>query len=579
MKRICIVFSLILTIVLCFALAACGEKLTTPADSNSNASTNNYGGDGSTTSNHSSTTNLDVGKGINGGDNSNDTTIAVSAITLNQRTLTLDVDAEETLSISISPANATDKSVIWSSSNTSIASVSNGTITAINVGNCVITAKSANGKTASCSVTVKRSEFVFSEYSYGYAMTAYTGTSTNVVVPSSYKGQPVLAIGLITNGNGSLGAEGGFYGNSTMTTVQLPNSIVQINQDAFAMCTKLKSVTVPESCTRILAEAFLGCTSLESLYLPSNCIYSNYILPGCVNLKTLTLPGENANMLQALFYSSSNSPKNRLSVTINGGWDIGNWKEVEVLKELTIDSSGITSIEKNILPDTLESLTIKNGVPNIDSNAFYECRALTSVNLGNSVISIGDSAFSNCRGIRTVSIGKGVTYFGRYAFSYCTGLTSVTISKGVTSIGSCAFYGCRGLTSITIPNSVTSIGDSAFSNCSGLTSITIPDSVTSIGSCAFYDCSGLTSVTIPDGVTSIENQTFSYCGGLTSITIPSSVIRIFDDVFHGCHGLTTVNYLGNKTQWASIYKRSKWNEQSGNFTIRCTDGIIAKSKA
>lgn len=56
----------------------------------------------------------------------------------------------------IAPNNATNKTVTWSSSNTSVATVdSNGKITAKSAGTATITAKTANGKTATCTVTVK----------------------------------------------------------------------------------------------------------------------------------------------------------------------------------------------------------------------------------------------------------------------------------------------------------------------------------------------------------------------------------------------------------------------------------------
>ena len=108
-----------------------------------------------------------------------------------------------------------------------------------------------------------------------------------------------------------------------------------------------------------------------------------------------------------------------------------------------------------------------------------------------------------------------------------------------------------GLTNVTIGNSVTSIGDRAFDGCSGLTSVTIPDSVTSIGYVAFGDCTELTSV-----------------------TIGNSVIRIESNAFYNCLNLTTINFNGTIAQWNSIEKGIRWDYNTGNYTIHCTDGEL-----
>ncbi len=80
--------------------------------------------------------------------------IPVTKISLNKTTLTLDVGKEEVLKATITPNNASDKNVTWSSSNTNVASVDNGKITAKKAGTATITAKSSNGKTATCTVTI-----------------------------------------------------------------------------------------------------------------------------------------------------------------------------------------------------------------------------------------------------------------------------------------------------------------------------------------------------------------------------------------------------------------------------------------
>ncbi len=70
--------------------------------------------------------------------------------------LSLEVNETVNLTATVYPSNATT-SLTWSTSNSSVAKVSNGKVTAVGVGSCKITVKTSNGKTASCTVTVKSS--------------------------------------------------------------------------------------------------------------------------------------------------------------------------------------------------------------------------------------------------------------------------------------------------------------------------------------------------------------------------------------------------------------------------------------
>lgn len=80
---------------------------------------------------------------------------AVTSVKLNRSALSLEVGETGKLSATVRPDSAADKSIIWSSNKTDVASVSsNGTVTAKKAGTAVITATATNGKNASCTVTV-----------------------------------------------------------------------------------------------------------------------------------------------------------------------------------------------------------------------------------------------------------------------------------------------------------------------------------------------------------------------------------------------------------------------------------------
>ncbi len=84
-------------------------------------------------------------------------TVAVEKVTLDKTSAELTVGDTATLKASVTPDNATDKTVTWTSSDDSVASVKDGVVTAVKAGKAVITAK-AGDQTAECTVTVKAKE-------------------------------------------------------------------------------------------------------------------------------------------------------------------------------------------------------------------------------------------------------------------------------------------------------------------------------------------------------------------------------------------------------------------------------------
>lgn len=84
------------------------------------------------------------------------TTIAVSGVSLSKTSMTLVEGDSETISATVSPSNATNQSVSWSSSPSDVASVDGGKVTALKPGKATVTVTTADGgKTATCSVTVE----------------------------------------------------------------------------------------------------------------------------------------------------------------------------------------------------------------------------------------------------------------------------------------------------------------------------------------------------------------------------------------------------------------------------------------
>ncbi len=109
--------------------------------------------DGMVNQSYNQTVSIDFGDGTvsaaSGG------VVAVTEVSLNKSPLTLNAGESETLTAIVAPDNATDKTVNWESSNTAVATVSNGTVTAVAEGTATITVTTVDGnKTATCTVTV-----------------------------------------------------------------------------------------------------------------------------------------------------------------------------------------------------------------------------------------------------------------------------------------------------------------------------------------------------------------------------------------------------------------------------------------
>ena len=123
--------------------------------------------------------------------------IKVESIALNIQDITLEVGETTTLQATITPSDATNKNVTWSSDNTDVATVNNGVVTAVGEGTANITVTTQDGnKTATCRVTViKEVEEIISTISYNITEL----TNKNVIASITFNKNDVT----ITNNEGS----------------------------------------------------------------------------------------------------------------------------------------------------------------------------------------------------------------------------------------------------------------------------------------------------------------------------------------------------------------------------------------
>ena len=185
--------------------------------------------------------------------------------------------------------------------------------------------------------------------------------------------------------------------------IMFDTPITSIGDNAFRLCTNLKTMAIPDSVTKIGFGAFDGCTSLANITIPNNVTtIGNEAFFGCTSLTSVTIPDSVTSIGSYTFHSCS----------------------------------------------SLTSVTIPNSVSSIGKGAFNNCT-------GEIII---DSKIIEA----SYNPGANPSYHG---WLNGANFTKLTIGNSVTSIGSSAFSNCSSLISVTIPNSVTSIGSSAFNGC------------------------------------------------------------------------------------------------------------------
>ena len=236
----------------------------------------------------------------------------------------------------------------------------------------------------------------------------------------------------IKDNNGTVVYNGNRY--SLLEEVVIPDDITSIPSLAFSHWYTLTSISIPDSIINIGEKAFNSC---------SNLISNKY---------------DNGNYL-----GNENNPYLILSYI---GWDIKDITSININEKCKfIETYAFSNCS------SLTSITIPDGVISIGSYAFEGCTNLTSISIPDSTVSIGEEAFNDCTNLEYNEYDNGY-YLGNENNPYLVfvkgkskNIESCDINEQCKLIYAYAFYNYYDLTSVIIPDSITNIGFWSFANC------------------------------------------------------------------------------------------------------------------
>ena len=257
----------------------------------------------------------------------------------------------------------------------------------------------------------------------------------------------------------------------------MPQTLREIESNAFSNCTSLQSINIPNGVTKIRKSAFFMCKQIQSISLPQTLQeIESVTFSGCSSLQYINIPSKVTKINQSTFYDCRR----------------------------------------------LQSIKLPQNLQEIKNESFFNCNSLQSINIPPGVTSIGTNAFNGCEQLQSVTLSKALQEIKSLTFFNCKSLQSISIPNGVTKIGSSVFQKCGQLQSVTLHETLQVIGRSSLCNCTSLQSITIPESVTKIENFAFGLCSALQMIVQPKHTT-IEGDVFADCDTLHRTNEPNII--------------------------------------------------------
>lgn len=297
------------------------------------------------------------------------------------------------------------------------------------------------------------------------AITDYNGYDTEVTIPSKIDGYTVTGVENMDTSN--------------IKKIVMPDTVTYIGESAFADSSDgvpLEEVVLSKNLKTIGPWAFSGCFELKSIDIPESVNeIENGAFSGCYSLKNFNV-SQNTNFGDRVFgdYPWTSIP------ALSDDYNV--WLYDENASDFFVWNGCLFAYR-----GSSKTPVIPSGVCGIGDKVF-ENSDITGVTIPEGVRYINNGAFKNCTSLKNVKIPKSVQKIGEYAFYECSSLSSVTFSVGLKSIEDNAFGYCESLKKVVLPEGLEKL-DGAFYGCYNLENITFPSSLSEIDSerSAIYD--------------------------------------------------------------------------------------------
>jgi len=249
-----------------------------------------------------------------------------------------------------------------------------------------------------------------------------------------------------------------FLTSKTMTSVVIPETVTKIQANAFGFCTGLTSIDIPNSVKEFGGFVFSSCTKLKTVHLGNGIkVLSGRIFQGCTKLESINLP-EGLTTIGDYAFEVCRSLKAIDIPSTVSHIDAGVFRACDALETMRVSSdnpwfdsregcNAIIETGTNKLVAGCHTTVIPKTVTSIGEMAFKEVRGLASLTIPGNVKSIGFSAFEKA-GILDLTLEEGVKAIDSYAFYNNDAMTSVSLPSTLTSIGEYGFNDCMHLNEV-----------------------------------------------------------------------------------------------------------------------------------